>query len=135
MKKDERLSSVPTGWAGLATAFTPAHKQEAQSLTMCSAGSDIPRPACGLKHLRCSASPSAPHARTGRNKKRKLFPWCVFWVCVRVFVRVLVAREDVDIGITPIRIKADNVGGQRRALWVEIALPLLRKNIDVDKWQ
>lgn len=49
-----------------------------------------------------------------------------FLVCVCV----LVAREDVDIRIASIRIKASNVGGQRHALWVEIALPLLRNNIE-----
>lgn len=45
-------------------------------------------------------------------------------------VCVLLAREDVDSRTALIRIKAGNVEGQRQALWVEIALPLLRKNIE-----
>lgn len=44
-------------------------------------------------------------------------------------VCVLPGREDVDSRTAPIRIKADGIGGQKHALWVEIALPLLRKNI------
>lgn len=36
--------------------------------------------------------------------------------------------EDVDSRTVAIRIKAGNIRGQRRALWVETALPLLRKN-------
>lgn len=51
----------------------------------------------------------------------------------RVFskrVCVLLAREDVDSGTAPIRIKANGIRGQRHALWVEIALPLLRENTE-----
>lgn len=42
----------------------------------------------------------------------------------------LMAREDVDSRTTVIRIKAGSIRGQRHALWVEIALPLLRKNTE-----
>lgn len=62
--------------------------------------------------------------------------WWLFQLSHDVFsgrmcaVSVLLAREDVDSRTTPIRIKANSIRGQRRALLVEIALPLLRENIE-----
>lgn len=37
--------------------------------------------------------------------------------------------EDVDSGTVAIRIKVGTIRGQRGALWVKTALPLLRENI------
>lgn len=45
-----------------------------------------------------------------------------------VCVCALLVREDVERTV-PIRIKAGSIGAQRHALLVEIAHPLLRKNI------
>lgn len=42
----------------------------------------------------------------------------------------MMVREDVDSRTTTIRIKASSIRIQRHALWVEIALPLSRKNIE-----
>lgn len=44
-------------------------------------------------------------------------------------VCVFLLAEDADYRTAAIRIKAGSLAGQRRALWVETALPLLRKNI------
>lgn len=58
------------------------------------------------------------------------FPLHMFFsgrVCVSV---VRVAREDVDSWTALIRIKANHIRRQRHALWVEIALPLLRINTE-----
>lgn len=54
------------------------------------------------------------------------FPSCVFSgsVCV------LLGREDVDSRTVSIRIEANRIRGQRRALWEGIALPLLRENTE-----
>lgn len=48
-------------------------------------------------------------------------------LCVCVF---LLARKDVDSRRALIRIKANSIRRQRHALWVEIALPLLKENIE-----
>lgn len=56
-------------------------------------------------------------------------PSFVSWMCVcYVCFCVLLAREDVDSKTAQIRIDASSIRGQKHALWVEIALPLLRKN-------
>lgn len=59
-------------------------------------------------------------------KKDSSFPIMRFCVCVCFTGE----REDVDSRTDPIRIEANSIRGQRRALWVEIALPLLRENIE-----
>lgn len=42
----------------------------------------------------------------------------------------LLLLEDVGSRTVAIRIEAGSIRGQRRALWVEAALPLLRENIE-----
>lgn len=77
---------------------------------------------CVGLHLHCLMTEIRREENTAGSSS---FPiMCFLDVCV------LLAREDVDSSSAPIRIKASSIGGQRHALWVEIALPLLRKNIE-----
>lgn len=64
--------------------------------------------------------------------EKRVFSACVFFFLEpdagRVLLEALVV-EDVDSRTIAIRIKVGSIRGQRGALWVETALPLLRKNI------
>lgn len=97
-------------------------------MSICLTGNEIPQVVCGLTFTLPYDRKS--HAGTEIRKEENTAGSSSFPIMCFLDVCVLLAREDVDTSSAPIRIKASSIGGQRHALWVEIALPLLRKNIE-----
>lgn len=133
-RKNGYFIKFPTGWVGLVIAFTPPLKYENGSQTGNREFDNMldrklhPTVCVWVKNstLLCHKKKQYRNRMKERLVALPAFPSCVFCACVCV----LLAREDVDSRTAPIRIKASSIGGQRHALWVEIALPPLRKNIE-----
>lgn len=127
MYEESLLLPLPAGWAGAASAFpssselceqTGNRESDWKCCPTFGAWVDIYSPLC------C------------RKKTPAFFSVCEGFPVEldggRVLCEVLV-MEDVDSGTIAIRIKPGRIRGQRRALWVETALPLLRKNQEASR--